>query len=138
MAPTNSLFNNTNSFASTDVVLVHDNYSRVVIPGMTSTFTLTSAAKVWVSFTVRVVTIGCDFCGQTDAYVEIMVDGFLLAGFLNDVGNGATLNPSASRIFTFGPGTHTISIAVEKYGNDVNFGWTSDAPSTLDIQIIPQ
>ena len=138
VAPTNSLYNNTNSFVSTDVVLVHDNYSRVVIPGMTSIFTLTSAAKVWVSFTVRVATVGCDFCGSTSAYLEIMVDGYVVGTYVNDVGNGATLNPAASRIFTMGPGNHTISIAAEKYGNDTNFAWTSDAPSTLDIQIIPQ
>ena len=138
VAPTNSLFNNTNTFPSTNVVLEHDNYSPVMIPGMTSTFTLTSTAKVWVSITVRVVTVGCDFCGSTTTTLEVKIDGYFVSYLYNDVGNGAILNPSGSWIYTLGPGTHTISLYAEKYGNDTNFGWTSDAPSALNIQIIPQ
>lgn len=143
-SPTNALFNSTNVVYSTGPgVLVHDNgvpnQPSLPIPGMSSTFTLTSTAKVCVTYTVSIITESCAFCGDTHTYVDIQIDGALVSRFPNDLGNGASVMSSASNMFTLGAGTHTVSLAATIVGPDTHFGEANSLlPCPMIIQIIPQ
>jgi hypothetical protein len=134
---TNSLYNNTNVFNATGQIVNGTSAGTTEIPGLTNTFTLSANAKVIVSWNVYAVAIGCFGCGGSSAYLDLFLDGGIVASFKNTIGNGETHTFSASYLMQLGSGTHTIKIAGDGIGPDVQFGGSSFV-SYMILQRIPE
>lgn len=137
-SPTNALYNNT--LVATSHNSVNGYGGPFLIPGLTSTFVLNSTAKVWVSYAVGCSYDVCTFCGNSDIYIDIYLDGVPASRFWSTVPNGPTMTEHGANVYDLAAGTHTIALYGVAYQDHTWFGSCPGCTqvSNMIIQIIPQ
>jgi hypothetical protein len=135
---TNALYNNTVEITNATPIILNSSNGVVDLPGMTYTFTVGTNAKVFVSYAIPLQVVSCAFCGVTQIYMDVVLNGGLVSRTRNDVANGSQFNYSSSKLISVGPGTHTVKLATTVNGNDVAFSGGGIYVRLMNIQIIPQ
>jgi hypothetical protein len=140
VAATNTLYNNTvmvngtGEFTSTDG-------SSILVPGLTYTFTCSGNVKVLVNFTVYARAIGCSFCGSSQAFLDLNIDGSLATRFTSYIANAYFIPLAGSYLIPAGAGTHTIQIKANTFSfqPNVTFGCASCTyKDNMILQVIQQ
>ena len=136
------MYSQTEEIANTNIIqLVAPSQQSGVVPGLSKTLVLTKTSKVIVSYQVNAQSISCTFCGGTTFDMIITLNGSNTGYIRNSVENGTSKSITAMRIFTLGPGTHTIAITgFHLTGPTLQLGVAPPTvyPSFLFIEVIPQ
>ena len=132
---TNTLFNNTVSVLDGSYQQIST--GSVALNGMSYSFSLSGPAKMMVSYSILSTALSCAFCGPSKTFIKITLDGTVLSTVWNDIPNGSTVTITTTRVFTVNPGNHTVALSAEVNGSTVEFGYSSDFPKAMTIQLIP-
>ena len=107
-SPTNALYQGTNM--TNDTGSIAPGGTSTPIPGLSQTINVSGNAKLLVQFNVVAFVQSCTFCGASNAYIDVMIDGSRANRVLQDIANGSTNNISGSWLITAGAGSHTVSL----------------------------
>jgi len=127
---TNALYNSTQAIESGTTQTLTTSDGSVVISGMSAGFTLTTNAKVIITYDIPVTTIGCFGCGASKMVMDINVNGGLNSRNFWDVPNGSDSQLSSTKILVLGAGSYTIQLVIEVIGPSTVVG-SSGTPSGL-------
>jgi hypothetical protein len=101
-------------------------------------FSTTGNAKVLVAYNIPVHSIGCSFCGESNIYIDIMLDGTRVNRILNSIVNSGDMAIANTKLLSVGPGSHTISLMGSDVGPDALFSPCCVFESNLSVQVIAQ
>ena len=107
-------------------------------PGLSVTQNYTEATKIEAIFNVQALGTNCAFCGFTDFIVRVMLDGSPVRSFRYTIENGYTNTHSGSTLMAVAPGSHTVSVQIQKIsGPTLELSNTGDRWSNLNLVCTP-
>ncbi|CAN5734764.1 hypothetical protein BH10BAC3_BH10BAC3_40020 [soil metagenome] len=132
------VYNNTDEVVANNSISIAEQTSADV-PGLSKTITLATSAKVAVEFNAFVYSPPCAFCGKTSMDFIIVLDGNVTNRIRHEILNDNYITATGKRIFTLGPGTHTLSLLVNNLtGPAIKTGYFSpNYTSYLFVQTMP-
>ncbi len=130
-------------YANTDVVndasQTHVTGGVVLLPNLGQSFTVATAARVIVSFSVVTYTPTCSLCGATTCDLQLLLDGSEAHATYFTQANGSYDTRSTTYALAVAAGSHTVALAASLVsGPAMDFGGASQYGSQLLVQVIPQ
>jgi hypothetical protein len=120
--PTNAIANNILTATGSIAVTAINGGGAVDLPGLSQLFNVSgTAAKVIVIFDVYAKNNGCFACGNSDAYVYIVVDGTTVSQNIYYINNGNERQLSGSYLAQLTNGNHTIKLMGACAGASITF-----------------
>jgi hypothetical protein len=137
-SPTSGLYANTKQAMNTTAVTVSPaNLNPVLIPGMSVTFSPTTASRVLIAFTVPVISQSCFACGDQYAIVDLFDNGFRVDRAQVTLTNGEIGQVNGNILLDLTAGTHYIELdAVPSAGNGITFGNWGTVFATMTAQLL--
>jgi hypothetical protein len=135
---TNALYNNTITITNSATQVLNTAAGWVPLTGMSYSFSVTGNAKVLFSYSIPASPGSCVACGESEAYIDLFVDGSASNRTWNSIANGAGATLSLTKVLTVGPGSHTISLSAQAIGNNVNIAPCCAFEKVMTVQVIPQ
>ncbi len=140
ISSTNALYNNTNCLISNTYVNATSGGGNVNLPDMTYSFSVGGNFKLLISYAIPVYTNSCSFCGASDIYIDIDLNGGLADRNTWDVDNDHSFTLTYTRLFSLSAGAYTIQLQGSVIGPTTRFGCGGSCVlhTLMNIQIIPQ
>jgi hypothetical protein len=125
VVPTNALANSVFATTGSVAVTALNGGGAVDIPGLSQVVNVPgTAAKVIVTFDVYTKNNACFACGNSDAYIYVVVDGTTVSQNIYYLNNGNELQLSGSFLVQLTNGSHTIKLMGSCAGASMTFSCT--------------
>ncbi len=109
------------------------------VPGFTTTFPVTVASNVVVSYDLPITNPYCLACGGVSAYLDLLVDGTRVNRQNYSIANDVSIVAHSTWMVPLTPGSHTIRVAAMRIGTPTTrFGFNASLQGSLVVQVIPQ